>query len=37
VTWDGADAAGRDVASGIYFYRLTAGDVVETRKMLLVR
>ncbi len=32
VTWDGTAAA-----SGVYFYRLTAGDIVDTRKMLLLK
>ena len=37
VTWDGRDAVGRDVASGVYVYRLTAGEQVTVRAMTLVR
>ena len=33
--WDGKNAVGEPVASGVYFYTLTAGDFSATRKMLI--
>ena len=33
--WDGKNALGESVASGLYFYTLTAGDFTATRKMLI--
>ena len=33
--WDGKNAFGESVASGVYFYTLTAGDFTATRKMLI--
>jgi len=37
VSWDGRDGNGRGVATGLYFFRMTSDDFVETRKMLLVK
>ena len=33
--WDGRNALGEPVASGVYFYTLTAGDFIATGKMLI--
>ena len=35
--WDGRNDAGEAVASGIYLYRLEAGDMVRSKTMLLVK
>ncbi|MFQ6093672.1 MAG: FlgD immunoglobulin-like domain containing protein, partial [bacterium] len=39
VTWDGKDAYGNDVASGVYFYRLSvaSGRWSEAKRMVLLR
>jgi hypothetical protein len=36
-TWRGDDDRGRPVASGVYFYKLQAGDDVASKRMLLVK
>ena len=33
--WDGRNAQGESVASGVYFYTLSAGDFTATRKLLI--
>ena len=35
VYWDGRNAVGEPVASGVYFYTITAGIFTDTRKMLI--
>ena len=35
--WDGKNKFGEQVASGVYFYTLTAGDYSATRKMLIIK
>lgn len=37
VIWDGTNNAGLPVSSGVYLYRLQAGNNIAVRKMLLVR
>ena len=35
--WDGRNALGEPVASGVYFYTLTAGEFTATRKLLIIK
>ena len=35
--WDGKNEVGESVASGVYFYTLTAGNFTRTRKMLIAK
>ncbi|MBI4531297.1 MAG: T9SS type A sorting domain-containing protein, partial [Candidatus Latescibacteria bacterium] len=37
VVWDGRDDRGRSIATGVYFYRLTAGEFTAVRRMILVK
>jgi len=37
ISWNGRDDYGTTVATGIYFYRIEADDLVETKKMMLVK
>ena len=35
--WDGRNSFGEDVANGVYFYQLHAGDISPLRKMLMLK
>jgi len=37
VTWGGRDGTGREVSSGVYFYKLSAKGFTETKKMILLK
>ncbi len=37
LNWDGKDQKGRDLASGIYFCQLSAGEVTQTKRMVLLK
>ena len=37
VYWDGRNGLGEQVASGVYFYHLSAGNYSATRKMLIIK
>ena len=37
VTWDGRDAAGREVSNGLYFYRLTTQSFSHTAKVMMLK
>jgi hypothetical protein len=37
ITWNGHGDAGSEVATGIYLYKIQAGDLSQTRKMLLLK
>jgi hypothetical protein len=37
VTWDGRDDAGIQMSAGVYFYRMSAGTISLTKKMMLMK
>ena len=37
IYWDGRNGVGEQVASGVYFYHLSAGDYSATRKMVILK
>jgi hypothetical protein len=37
VAWTGTDARGGRVASGVYFFRMRAGEVVDTQRVIMIK
>ncbi|UCE24135.1 MAG: T9SS type A sorting domain-containing protein [Candidatus Zixiibacteriota bacterium] len=37
VVWDGTDEGGKAASTGVYFYKVTAGDNIEKKKMVLLK
>lgn len=37
ITWNGTNASGKSVSTGVYLYRFQAGEYIETKKMLLLK
>lgn len=37
VCWDGKNKDGKDVGSGVYFYRLVAGEFSLIKKMVMLK
>jgi hypothetical protein len=37
IHWDGKDDSGKEVSSGVYFYRIEAGNFVKCKKMILLK
>jgi flagellar hook assembly protein FlgD len=37
VIWDGKDQKGNDLSSGVYFYQLKAGQLTETKRLVLLK
>ncbi|MCF7794700.1 MAG: carboxypeptidase regulatory-like domain-containing protein, partial [Candidatus Cloacimonetes bacterium] len=35
--WKGEDDAGKQAASGVYFYKMKAGNILQTKKMILMK
>ena len=37
VGWDGVSDSGRQVSTGVYFYRIKAGNFTQVKKMVLLK